>query len=596
MSSKEPTQKEPPKLKKSLLDRVRYDHILLAFLAAIIGVTIAYAAIGFRELISLVQYYAYGTGDERMVEVVRALPWWQIVLTPIVGGLIVAVFQKLFADGKKPESVADVIEANALRDGKMSWKTGLTSALMTATSLGVGASAGREGPVVHMGASLASFIAQKLNLTPAVTRTLLACGVASAVSASFNAPIAGVFFALEVVMGHYAVHTFAPVVIAGVAGTMVSRAHFGDFPAFIIPDITMGTYWELPAFAILGIVASLVAIAFSHNLILSEKIGEKLPMPNWLLPPVGGLIVGLIALKVPEILGVGYEAVDNTLKGSYELQFLLVLLVAKIIATGVSVGFRFGGGVFGPSLFLGAMTGGAFGLVATSLFPDLASDPNAYAIVGMGAVASSVLGAPVSTILIVFELTGDYAVTIAVMVASSISALATGLMHKPSLFYWMLERKGLYLAGGKALHLLKSTTVREIIDRNFMTVRLEESIDNVREMLLAQYGGKLLVTDEDGSLYGIITSTEISKIDEDSDVPLVAANICLKNPMTVLSTDILETALEKVEASGEEAVPVIEDLDGRIVVGFVHITTLLRTYNAVLVEMQSEVTDVKKRL
>lgn len=596
MSSEKPKQSDNPKVTETFLDRVRYDHILLAFLAAIIGVAIAYASIAFRELVLFVQLYAFGTGDERMVEAVKALPWWQIVLTPIIGGFIIAVFQKLFANGEKPESVAEVIEATALRDGKMSWKTGLTSAIATATSLGVGASAGREGPVVHMGASLASIIAQKLHLTPAVTRTLLACGVASAVSASFNAPIAGVFFALEVVMGHYAIHTFAPVVIAGVAGTMVSRAHFGDFPAFIMPDLTMGTYWEIPAFALLGLVASFVAIIFSYNLVFTEKVGEKLPVPNWLLPPVGGLFVGLIALKVPEVLGVGYEAVDNALKGSYDFSLLLVLLAAKILATGVSVGFRFGGGVFGPSLFLGAMTGGAFGLIATSFFPDLASDPNAYAVVGMGAVASSVLGAPVSTILIVFELTGDYAVTLAVMVASAVSALATGLMHKPSLFYWMLERKGLFLSGGKALYLLKTTTVRDIIDRNFMTVRLEETIENVREMLLAQYGGKLLVTDEDGRLYGVITATELSEIGDDNDPRLIAANLCRKDPITVLSNDILEDALEKVEASGEEDVPVIEDQESGIVVGFVHITDLLRTYNKVLVETQSEISDVKKRL
>ncbi len=582
----------------TLRHRLRFDHMILALLALIIGLSVGYATIGFRALISGSQFLAYGTGEERVISAVNALEWWQVLLIPVVGGIIVGLIQKFLAGGNKPESVAEVIEANALREGNMSWRTGLTSALATSISLGVGASAGREGPVVHMGASIASFIAQKLGLTTAVTRTLLACGVASAVAASFNAPIAGVFFALEVVMGHYAIHTFAPVVIAGVAGTIVSRIHIGDFPAFIVPNTGgIQSFLELPAFAGLGIVCALGAILFSYSLLKTGDFNKRLPIPGWLLPPIGGLLVGLIALQFPEIIGVGYEATDNALKGQYELGFLVALFLVKIIATSVSIGFNFGGGVFGPALFLGAMLGGAYGYVAGMALPDMASSVILYSMVGMGAFASAVLGAPISTILIIFELTGDYQVTIAVMIASAIASLAVGLMHRSSIFYWMLERRGMHLEGGKAKYLLQTTRVENIMDRHFMTIQEETKIAEIRNLLLAHRGGKLLVTNTAGQLRGIITASELVGIDDaENHDDLTANDICREDLFILQTQDNLETALEMLETSGESVLPVLDSHNNDSVVAVVHAQDVLQLYNQALLEVQDGQYDLKKRL
>jgi len=571
-------------LRKLARSTRRYSHVTLGILAVFIGAVVAYGSIGFRWLIENIALVSFGG---QMTD--PSIPWWRIMIVPVLGGILVGIMLKYLTKGKRAGSVAEVIEANALREGKMSWQHGIHSVLITTVSLGTGASAGREGPVVHMGASFASWFSSRLHLTPAVARTLLACGVASAVAASFNAPIAGVFFALEVVLGHYAIHTFAPVVIAGVVGTIISRAHLGNYPAFIIPDQTLVSVWEFPAFVLLGIVSAIIAIAFMRTIVYAEDKGLDLPIPPWALPPIGGIALGAIGVFLPQALGVGYEATDNAIHQNYELWFLLALLVTKIIATAITFGARFGGGIFSPSLYVGAMTGAAFGIIATSLFPEYGSSTGVYAIVGMGAVASAVLGAPVSTILIVFELTGDYSITIAVMIAAAVASLTTGIAHRKSFFYWQLERRGMQLEGGKANYLLKSTYVREVADRDFVTIETGAPLNKVRELFFDLDGNKLLVTDASGKLYGVITGAELSSeaFEAGLDILIRAEDICRINPVSVIASDTLEVALNRMEASGEDHIPVVDGDDGSVT-GMLHYRDIMRTYNQALAEAQED--------
>ena len=386
----------------------RNNQLILSVLAAAIGVGAAYGAIGFRHLIDLIQLGALGFSSGRVSTLAAALPWWHLVLAPTLGGLAVGIFVRFALTGGRPQGVADVIEATVLRGNRMSLRDGIGAALASAASIGVGASVGREGPVVHLGATIASWVGTRLHLGRSMSLTLLGCGIASGIAASFNGPIAGVFFALEVVIGHYALSAFAPIVVASVIGTIISRIHFGDFLAFVIPPHVIQSFWEFPAFALLGVISALVAMAFMRAIMLVEDPGERSGVPRWLRPAIGGLLVGLIALAFPQVLGVGYEATDAALKQQFSIWLLAALVAAKLAATALSLGLGFGGGVFSPSLVVGAMLGGAFGLAATGLFPELSSGHGVYALVGMGAVAGAVLGAPISTILIVFELTADF--------------------------------------------------------------------------------------------------------------------------------------------------------------------------------------------
>lgn len=567
----------------------RYEHWVLMLLAIIVGTVAGYGAIGFYLLLGTIQEFLFGIDDTQLASASASIAWWKILLVPTLGGLIVGQLLRFMPNGRS-HAVPHVIEAAALHDGKISLKHGTLSALIASLSLSFGASMGREGPVVHLGATLASAITQKLKLTPAVARTLLGCGVAAAVSASFNAPIAGVFFAHEVIMGHYALHAFTPIVIAAVAGTLISRAYLGEYPAFVLPDYAINTYWEFPAFFILGIVSAIVAVAFMASLNKADKLDLADKVPRWIQPAIGGLILGTIALAFPQILSVGYEATSNALNGRYELWLLLSLIVLKIGATSLSMASGFGGGIFSPSLFIGAMTGGAAGIILGMISPELASDPGLYAIVGMGAVASSVLGAPISTTLIVFEITGDYSVTIAVMIASAVSSLVSSHFYQNSAFFNQLANRGIRLEGGRATYLLKSVPVSRAMDKDFFTLCETEPLSRARELFIANGGRKLFVTQQSGAIAGVLTLHELPTdiFDEPSSRELTAGEICRDNPKFVKSTDALEVALALMESSGEHSLAVIDDPDLPIIVGVILYSDVLREYNRALLESQGK--------
>ena len=520
----------------------------------------------------MVQLASFGFASERVHTLAAALPWWHILLVTTGGGLVVGLMVRYLLPGQRPEGVADVIAAGALRGGRMPLRNGLAVALVSAVSLGTGASTGREGPVVHLGATMSSFVAEKLHLGRALSRTLLACGVATAVSASFNAPIAGVFFALEVVLGHYSLSAFAPVVIASVTGTVFSRIHFGDFPAFILPVSDITSFFEFPAFAMLGIVSAIVAVAFIRMVALVTVVIGDTPIPTWLRPAIGGLLVGLIALFFPQVLGVGYEATDMALNGQLALHMLLILLFAKVLATATCLGCGFGGGVFSPSLFLGAMTGGAFGVIATSAFPELSSGHTAYTLVGMGAVAGAVLGAPISTILIVFELTGNYALTIAVMVATVLASVVTRYLHGESFFQWQLAARGISLEGAREQRLLETINVSDIMRKDYIAVDPAAPMAEVRQQLMRSHHGTVFVIDGDGVLHGTITLADLadSAFDTSIDVLLNAQDVTHLHPLALDVDDDLGKAFRLMEGEDEDHVPVVENHQTMQIVGIVH--------------------------
>ncbi|MEE8352701.1 MAG: chloride channel protein, partial [Rhodospirillales bacterium] len=432
------------------------EHMVMTILAVVVGSLVGSAVILFREVISLIQTAFYGSGSERLFANADALHWWQILFIPIIGGLIVGLLAHFLMPKKRPEGMADVIEASALRSGRMSSRTGLFAALTSAVSIGAGASVGREAPAVHLGASLAGWMGRRLGLSRSLTRTLLAGGIAAAVAASFNAPIAGVLFASEVIIGHYALNAFAPVVIASVAGTAISRVWFGNFPAFSLDQHVIASFWEFPAFAGLGVVIGIIAITFMHAMHQAQRLGEKIPAPVWLKPALAGLVLGLMGLVVPEVLGIGYGITEQALLVKIPLVMLLAFAVAKIAATAVSLGWGFGGGVFSPSLVIGAMIGGAYGIVATSTFPEYSSGSAAYTLVGMGAMAAAVMGAPISTTLIIFEMTGDYPLTLGVMIAIVIATEITQQFYGRSFFAEQLNRRGVDLKGGFEAEILNA--------------------------------------------------------------------------------------------------------------------------------------------
>ncbi|GAA6182217.1 MULTISPECIES: chloride channel protein [unclassified Shimia] len=440
-------------------------------IALCIGIAAGFAALLFRKGIHFLQSSLYGAEDlTRLHSFAGSLPWYWLLLIPTVGGLLVGLILHRFTPDGRVRSVADVIEGAALHEGRVERRAGIASAFASLITLSSGGSTGREGPVVHLAGAIASWVSDKIRADGITGRDLLGCAVAAAVSASFNAPIAGALFALEVVLRHFAVHAFAPIVIASVAGTVINRLEFGDVTEFTLNTGTaLQFYQELPAFLILGGLCGLVAVALMWTIFwaddMASHLQEDLRIPRWLRPAISGLLLGALAIYFPHIIGVGYETTSAALTGQLLLHEAVVFAILKVVAVSITMAGRMGGGVFSPALMVGALTGLAFGMVATAIFPDVSGTTTLYALAGLGAVAAAVLGAPISTTLIVFELTGDWQTGLAVMVAVSISTALSSRLVEGSFFLAQLERRNVHIAAGPQAYLLAMFGVNKIMRR-----------------------------------------------------------------------------------------------------------------------------------
>ena len=461
-------------LRKMNRRALRYDVLRVWLFAVIIGVAAAYGVIAFRMAIDAVSTVAFGETEEMVISGAAALGFGRAWAAPIIGGLVVALMLYLadrfhwLKDGRG-QGVADVIEARAVAGSRISMRAGLAAAAVSAVSLGSGASAGREGPAVHLGAAIASLLDRHMGFTAKQRRALLGCGAAAAVSASFNAPVAGVLFALEVILGNYALSVFGPIAAASVAAAIITRIHLGDFPAFAPPDYGAVATIDVPLAAALGLVCGLIAAMFmlstKHLTTGVRELAQRYNISYLLLPPIGGVIVGLMGAFFPEVFGVGYEAVTKALAGEYTIVLLIVLVVMKCAATAVTLSCRFGGGVFSPGIVIGAFVGAAFGAILGEALPGATASPVYYAMIGMGAVSGAILGAPISTTLIVFEMTGEYGITISLMVAVAIATLMVQWLCGRSFFHWQLSRRGYDLSEGPQGVILKTIRVADVMEK-----------------------------------------------------------------------------------------------------------------------------------
>lgn len=513
-------------------------HPAVWLLAPLVGLATGGAAILFRLAIGIFQWPWLGTMTENVAAAARQQPWWVILLAPAIGGLLVGLMLNYLLAGKRTGAVPDVMEARINAGRGLGLWQGFLNAVASALSLGAGASAGREGPIVHLGASIAAAACTRLNLPNAGRRTLLAAGVAGAVAASFNAPIAGVLFAQEVILGHFAITSFVPLVLASVTATIVSQAWFGNVAAFVVPAYEIGSYLEVPAFILLGVVCAGVAIAFQIAMLVTDWLARTVTMPLVARPAVGGMMIGAIAIWFPEVLGVGYDTTDAALKDQLPLLLMLALVVAKTAATAIALASRFGGGIFSPALYLGAMTGGAFGLIATAVFPDVGSSEGLYAILGMGAVAAALLGAPISTTVMVFELTGGFALSMALLLTVSIANGISNAVLGRSFFQAQLETRGFATHEGPHRVVMK-------------TIRVADFMEPVAPG----------------------DDTTLAEADREA---------------ALRADDTLETALRVFDAGGRTRVPVTNPVDRAHLVGWATQVRALGRFNKALIESSVE--------
>jgi CIC family chloride channel protein len=506
----------PVKLVRRLHANLRQaEHVYMVLVALVIGLGGGLFAVAFRKLIGYGNQVAWHE-IEYTLDHIRALPvWWKIV-APAVGGLICGLIIYYFAREAKGHGVPEVMEAVALRGGRIRPRVVIAKMVASATSIASGGSVGREGPIVQIGSAIGSTIGQWLRIDERRLRTLVGCGAAAGIAGTFNAPVAGALFAVEIILADFGVLQFSPIVISSVAATVVGHHYLGDVPAFVVPKYAIVSYSELLAYGALGILAGLAALAFVRALYFSEDLWDKLKLWGPIKALCGGALVGVIALWYPQVFGVGYEAIEEALQGQMVWYLLFVLVVVKIVAVSITIGSGGSGGIFAPSLFIGAMVGGAVGTVVNLLWPESTAGPGAYALVGMAAVVGATTHAPITAIVIIFELTADYKIMLPLMISCIIATLLATQLQKSSIYTLKLLRRGVDIHKGRDISVLRHVLVRDQMRANFATVSPDSGVLPVVSKFVEHPGTSIFVVDDDGRLRGVIGADQSRSIMTDA--------------------------------------------------------------------------------
>ncbi len=566
--------------KLAVIGRMRTnEHAIMVVLGIVVGMAGGFGAVVFRYLISFFQTVAYGSPRE-LLEVVQTIPWYIKVWVPALGGLVVGPLVYFLAREAKGHGVPEVMEAVALRGGVIRKRVVLIKTLASAICISTGGSVGREGPIVQIGSAIGSTLGQMLRVSQDRMRTLVGCGAAAGIAATFNAPIAGSMFALEVVLGDFGLATFSPIVISSVVATAVSRAFLGNTPAFIVPAYQLVSAWEFPMYFILGLFCAVVGVTFTKVLYQVEDVFDDFKFPEYLKAILGGLILGSSALVFPQILGVGYGAIDMALMQKMTWWFLLLLIGVKILATSITIGSGGSGGIFAPSLFLGAMAGGFFGAVVHQLFPTVTAHPGAYSIVGMGAVVSATTHGPLAAILILFEMTGDYKIILPLMLSCIVGTIVASQLMRDSIYTLKLARRGVDLKEGKELNVLRSMFVKDVMNQKVETISEGWNIRKMADTILKSKYNSFPVLDADNRLAGILSFNDYSDaiFNEDLEHLVVAKDLATARVVTVSSEDNLYTALEKISRKDFSTLPVVSPQDPGRLIGVVTRRDIIGAY------------------
>jgi CIC family chloride channel protein len=561
------------------------EHATMTVLAVIVGLTGGLGAVGFRYLIDFFQSISYGAGGNLLV-LVQAIPWYLKVWVPAAGGLVVGPLVYFLAREAKGHGVPEVMEAVALRSGIIRKRIVVIKSLASAICIGTGGSVGREGPIVQIGSAIGSSIGQLLRVSADRIRTLVGCGAAAGIAATFNAPIAGSMFALEVVLGDFGLATFSPIVISSVVATAVSRHFLGDAPAFIVPAYDLISAWELPLYVILGLFCAMVAVTFTTVLYRFEDFFDGIKFPEYLKAALGGLILGTMGLLFPHILGVGYGAIDLALMQEFSWWLLFLLMVCKILATSITIGSGGSGGIFAPSLFMGAMAGGFFGTAAHAVLPGVTATSGAYSIVGMGAVVSGTTHGPLSAILILFEMTGDYKIILPLMIACIISYLASSQLLKESIYTLKLARRGVNIRAGKEVNVLKSIPVKSVMNPEIETIHESLNLGRLAERISKSKYNSFPVVDDEGNLTGILSFLDYhaAVFDENLKDLVVAKELATQKVVTISLDDNLYNALEKITSKDFSILPVVSPDDSSKLLGILTRRDIIGAYNKAVIK------------
>jgi CIC family chloride channel protein len=569
----------------------RSETTLLLVLASAVGVSTGLAAVLFIWLIQQAKQLFFGESLFFLNHMVTHGDFW-VILVPAVGGLFAGPIVYKFAKEAKGHGVPEVMEAIALKGGIIRPRVAFAKSIASAICIGSGGSAGREGPIIQVGSTIGSVIGQVFHMSGSRVKVLVGCGAAAGISAVFNAPIAGVIFSLEIILGDYAVKTFSPVIFSSVIASVVSRAFLGDSPAFEVPPYALVSVWELPLYIVLGIGCAFVALAFTKLLYFSEDRFDSFKIPGSLKPVLGGLGVGAIGMFFPQVFSSGYETISNAMHGELSIQLLAALIFLKILATSFTLGSGNSGGIFAPSLFMGAVAGGLYGELVHNLFPTVTASSGAYALVGMAAVLAGTTYAPITALLIIFEMTGDYRIILPLMLVVVSSTLVANRFCSESIYTLKLARRGINLLGGRDKDVMESIRVEEVMHRDYDTIRDTSPISQVFNIMENSRSSFFPIVDYRGRMVGTLSFQDLRTIlfSRDRiglDSLVIAQDICNTDPPVLFPDNTLDVALEKFALRDLEFIPVVEHGQSSKMVGILKKTDIFRAYHKRLLNKMS---------
>lgn len=554
--------------------------------AGVIGITGGVGAVFLNWLIARVQHLGYGIPNPS-VEYLMGLPWWLKLILPTVGGLCCGFIVVTFAPEAKGHGVPEVMEAVAVRGGLIRRRVAISKAIASALTIGTGGSTGREGPIIQIGGAMGSTIGRYIGLNPQRVKVYVACGAAAGIAAAFNAPLAGAIFAAEIILADFAVPRLGPVVVASVTATAVARAWLGDERAFAVPTYELRSALEIFPYMLLGLLCGLVSLSFIWLLYRLEDRFDGSRIPRIMQPAVGGLLLGGLSLVAPQVLGIGYQGISNALLGQGAWYMLLGLAAAKLLATSITLGSGASGGIFAPSLFMGATVGGALGHIVHSLFPEVTASPGAYALVGMGGVVAGTTHAPITAILILFELTGSYKIILPVMFTCVGSVLLSSRLNKYSIYTEKLARRGLDLQAGREVNVLRAQKVRDVMREDVETVPPNSPMDVLMNRVVESSHSQYFVRDQEGKLLGVLHAAELRRVLFDTSLASVVIAQDLMEPCTIYlySDDSLDQGMRLFGQSSQEEIPVLDRDRPDHLLGILTHADCIRAYNRAIARL-----------
>lgn len=556
--------------------------------AVVIGIVAGGAAILFRVLTTELPQLVWREAPNLVRAVALAPPGWRIVI-PVVGSLLAGLVLMFGVRWSGPARGWDILEAVVLRDGILHFRPALVKSLSSLLTVASAGPVGREGPMVLLSATVASVVGRGLGFPTRHLRILVGCGVAAGIACVYNTPVGAALFTMEIIVGNFALETFAPLVFASVIATLLARTVFGAVPLFQVPNLMLVSSWEFVPYTLLGLIGGVTAALFLQALRSSSMIFRRSKLPRPVAMAAAGLALGVVILRFPEIVGNGREAIQDLFQQEWGPGFALALFGLRLVLTSTTVGSGAVGGVFTPTLFLGAMLGDAFGSAVHGLFPAVTAGPKAYALVGMGCLLAGTTHAPITAVLMIFEMTLNYNIVLPLLVAAVASSLVARKLSAESVYTEALRRKRGAIAEGVEASVMRSLTVRDVMRADQLTVPTDMPLPELLDRFIANRRNHLYITDSEGRFEGAVSLHDVNRALREVETPeqLHAIDLADTTFETTVPWEHLDRVLDRFWVEEAERLPVLEDRESRKLIGTVSRRDILGVYSLEVLHRRS---------